>query len=223
MTKFSTEYATKNKVYFETARKEILPILPLYSENVLEVGCGTGNTLIWLKEISRCGNTYGIELFESAAAIAKGRVDHVLVADIEHAKLDYPKNYFDLIMCLDVLEHLVDPWKTLSRLVEHLKPGGTVIASIPNVRHARNLLSLLFMGKWEYKEQGLLDKTHLRFFTKKSACQLMQTDGLEITGLIYNDLKTSLKVRILNYITLNMARDFLTMQYIIASRKPFND
>ena len=83
---------------------------------------------------------------------------------MKHTTLDNPKNHFDLIMCLDVLEHLVDPWKTLSRLADHLKPGGTVIASIPNVRHARNLLSLLFMGKWEYKEQRLLDKTHLRVF-----------------------------------------------------------
>lgn len=223
MTIYPTEYAVKNKAYFVNARKDILPILPLYSENVLEVGCGTGSTLVWLREIGKCGNTYGIELFENAAEIAKERVDHVLVADIEQTKLDYPKNHFDLILSLDVLEHLVDPWKTLSCLVEHLKPGGTIIASIPNVRHIKNLLSLLFMGKWEYTEQGLLDKTHLRFFTKKSACQLMQTDGMVITGLIYNDLKKPMIIRILNYITINMAKDFLTMQYVIPSRKPYKN
>ena len=77
------DYATKPDAYFANARKEIEPLLPAHAVRVLEVGCGTGSTLRWLKETGRCDEVVGMELFESAAVVARQYVDHVIVGDAE--------------------------------------------------------------------------------------------------------------------------------------------
>lgn len=216
------DYADKAEHYFANPRTDILPLLPARCEVVLELGCGSGATLKWLKAQHHCQRTYGVELFPQAASLAAQGVDEVLQGDIEHLQLPWPAAHFDLILCLDVLEHLVDPWQVLARLMTHLKPGGRVIASIPNVRNWRALGPLLFAGRWQYAQTGILDKTHLRFFTRESALELMQSSGLQVQAMQRLPLSSPGKSRLANQLTLGLCKEFLTLQYLIAADKVVN-
>lgn len=207
--------------YFTHVRKEIEPLLPQFAERVLEVGCGTGSTLAWLKDSGRCSVAVGIEYVPEAAEVARAKVDEVFCGNAE--TIDLGERRFDLVLLLDVLEHLVDPWAFLTRLQErHLAPEALVIASIPNIRNYRILKALVFKGEFKYRESGILDRTHLRFFTRSSALELMNTSHLRVEAT--EDLTVSKKsYRRLDRWTRGLFRDFLVYQYLIASRYPRAD
>ncbi len=213
------EYITKNPQYFANARTEIAPLLPPCSDTVLELGCGSGATLKWLKANGHCKRTYGVELFKEAAALAADGVDVVINGNIETMELGVAPDFFDLILCLDVLEHLVDPWRVMQTMVHHLKPGGRIIVSIPNIRNWRALFPLLFAGRWDYAESGILDRTHLRFFTCHSARALVEGSGVRIADMQRLPLASSAKSRIANRATLGLFKEFLTLQYLISANK----
>ena len=213
------DYATKPEAYFANARKDIEPLLPAHAARVLEVGCGTGSTLRWLKETGRCDEAIGLELFDSAAVVARKFADHVTVGDAERLIGDaFEVASFDLILCLDVLEHMVDPWAFIARAERLLKPGGTLIASIPNVRHLGVLIPLAFAGRWRYQSQGILDRTHLRFFTRESALALLSTERLSVTRWLRN-LPPVSRGGLVNMLTLGLMRDLLAVQFLIAARR----
>jgi SAM-dependent methyltransferase len=212
-----TDYQQKKQDYYEGYRKDILPLLPRHSGRVLEVGCGTGNTLVYLKDNDYCDWTCGIELFPEAATIAKDRVDLFFQGNIETFDLPIEPNSLDVILCLDVLEHLVNPEAVIQKLHQYLAPNGMIVASIPNVRHYTVLIPLLFQNKWEYKESGILDKTHLKFFVKKTAIGLMESSGLKLSSMIQSiPFKKSI---IANTVTLGIFKSFLTWQYLIQVKK----
>jgi SAM-dependent methyltransferase len=94
--------------------------------------------------------------------------------------MEFPTGNFDLIIALDVLEHLIDPWSIVRRLHGILNPGGVIIASIPNVGHYSVAVPLVLRGQWNYADEGLLDRTHLRFFTRRTAVDLLTCSGLVI-------------------------------------------
>ena len=215
----ATHYIEKDEQYFANARSDILALLPQRCERVLELGCGSGATLKWLKAQGRCQYTMGVELFPQAAELAAQTVDFVQQGDIEKMALNCPESHFDLILCLDVLEHLIDPWQVLARMVCHLKPGGRLIASIPNVRNWHALAPLLFAGQWRYADSGILDRTHLRFFTRDSALQLVSGSGLQVQAMRRLPLAQAGKSRLANQLTLGLFREFLTLQYLIAADK----
>lgn len=208
-------YEFKSDDYFSAARKEILSLMPTFSDRVLEIGCGSGQTLQLIKHLKLCKYTVGIELFEQAAKNANARVDRVYQLDIEKEGAPIDLGQFDLILILDVLEHLVDPWTVLNRIKSnHLKADGKIIISLPNVRHVISTLPLLINGEFEYKERGILDKTHLRFFTRKSGEKMLEQAGLKIEKIKRTSLDWSLKSGKLNFLTLGLFSDFLTSQYI---------
>lgn len=130
---------------------------------VLDIGCACGGTLLQIKNIYPQADTSGIEFNEQAAASASLFAD-VIAADVEQTRLPYPQEHFDYIILADVLEHLKDPWQALANLRPYLKADGQILASIPNVTHFTVLRSLL-QGNWHYEAAGILDRTHLRFFT----------------------------------------------------------
>jgi 2-polyprenyl-3-methyl-5-hydroxy-6-metoxy-1,4-benzoquinol methylase len=207
-------YSEKESDYFSSARIEIIDLLPKYSDRVLEVGCGSGKTLEILKEKKYCNETVGIELFATAAEQARNRVDTVYCMDVENCVMPEGIGKFNLILLLDVLEHLVDPWVFLSRLVKgHLANNGKVIVSLPNARHF-SLLGPLLIGKFDYAERGILDKTHLRFFTKSSAENLLKNAGLHVETIKPTSLNLSLNSGKLNALTLGIFSEFLASQYI---------
>ena len=177
-------YDTKVNEYFSFVRKDIAPLLPSRSDEVLELGCGAGGTLGWLKSDGYAQHTTGMELCAEPASIARTRVDKVLEGDVNATMGQLPVEGFDLVLCLDVLEHLVDPWETVKRLYGLTRTGGTLIVSLPNIQHYKVVLPLLFKGDWRYKEEGIMDRTHLRFFSRQSATEMLVNAGFKITACI---------------------------------------
>lgn len=206
--------------YYAHVRREIEPLLPFRIGRMLEIGCGRGETAAWIRNGREISQTFGVEIDADAAVHAADKLDEVIPGNFE--ALELPAHYqdFDLILCLDVLEHLIDPWRAIQRIYEMLAPGGTLITSIPNVRYFRVVWSLVAHGRWEYENSGILDRTHLRFFTRHSAVELMRSGGLEVETVLATGLETGRKTRYLNALTLSLLRPFFEYQYLIKAQKP---
>jgi 2-polyprenyl-3-methyl-5-hydroxy-6-metoxy-1,4-benzoquinol methylase len=168
--------------YYDNERQLMLDYVPTGASRVLEVGCGSGKFGGKLKAQRDC-EVWGIEIFPRAAELAAQRLDKVLVVDVEAGKLDLPADYFDCVIYNDSLEHLRDPWQHLRNIQTHLSPGGHVIASIPNIRFYQVMNDLYFKGEWRYQNEGILDQTHLRFFTKKSIREMFEIEGYSLKRL----------------------------------------
>jgi len=159
--------------YFRHERKEIAALLDR-SGPVLDVGCGAG---IVCASLAREGvRVVGVELSPAAAAEARQRYDDVFVGPLESFS---SAERFSQVVLADVLEHMVDPWEALRHVVDDLLgPDGRVIVSLPNVRHWRVIGNLALLGRWRYVDEGILDRTHLRFFTAVEARLLLDSAGL---------------------------------------------
>jgi methionine biosynthesis protein MetW len=156
------------------------------SSAVLDVGCCTGY-LAKMLEKKKC-KVVGVEFDQNAGNIAKEFCEDVIIADIEAVgSLPYPKAYFDVIVYADILEHLRRPDLVLKKFDPYLKKNGLCIMSLPNIARIEMRLTLLF-GNFNYTEIGLLDKTHLRFFTFKTAKQLISNAGYRIKKVEYTGL-----------------------------------
>ena len=150
--------------------------------HILDVGCAQGSLLSELKDF-RTFEVLGIEPNHEWAEDARSRGYRVLEEPIESAISKLPQN-LDLIICGDVLEHLVDPKQVFRSLVTQLKTDGMILVSVPNVAHFSTRISLLF-GRFDYAEKGILDETHLRFFTKKTLMESFGDDRLTILDFAY--------------------------------------
>jgi len=151
--------------YSMNIRHDIIDMIDCKKENltVLEVGCACGATLLKIKSFNGSADLYGIELNNSAAAIAN-TFAKVTADNIESNCMSFKEGFFDYIIFADVLEHLNDPLLVLNNMKKYLKDGGKLLASIPNVMHFTVLRGLLG-GTWTYQDAGILDRTHIRFFT----------------------------------------------------------
>jgi 2-polyprenyl-3-methyl-5-hydroxy-6-metoxy-1,4-benzoquinol methylase len=167
--------------YYGNVNPDLLAKIPVTAKTVLEVGCGSARLGEAFKARSPEAKYFGIELFESAAKEAAKVIDGVACVNIEQdtAVALSLSTTFDTLVFGDVLEHLQDPWKVLKELRKYIEPGGSCIACIPNVAHW-SLLSGLLQGKWDYQDAGLLDRTHLRFFTLGSAVQMFEKAGWSV-------------------------------------------
>jgi SAM-dependent methyltransferase len=212
-------YAAKDTQYFAYARREILPLVPGRVGRVLELGCGRGDTLVMLKAERGYDWAAGIELVPDAAEIARGRLDAVYVGDIEIMDLPVPAASIDLVLCLDVLEHLRDPWAVVRRLATFMRPGAALVASIPNVRSYEVLWPLLRHGRWEYTDSGLLDRTHLRFFTRRSAIALLESAPLRVEQVEITGLPIGSRRRLFDRLTFGVFRPFFTFQHLLRAVK----
>jgi len=174
-----TDYVSK---YNDNPRTELIDLIAEPPHRVLEIGCGAGATGLALKRKFQDIEYVGVEPDEGAAKIAQSRLNKVFVSDIEKVQLNtlgLKKEYFDLIICADVLEHLYDPWKTLFTLRDYLKSGGKVLASIPNIQHV-DMINNLLNGHWTYTKYGLLDATHIRFFTLSEIIKMFSGTGYKM-------------------------------------------
>jgi SAM-dependent methyltransferase len=177
-------YADKDPAYFRHRRTEIAPLLPAGPGQplgrVLELGCGSGATMAWLRTTYGVTHATGIELVPASAAAARATFDDVIAGSVEDPAILQDMPEFDLILALDVLEHLADPAATVGRMRRLLRAGGACIVSLPNVGHYTVALPLLATGRWRYADEGILDATHLRFFDAPGARALLEDAGLAV-------------------------------------------
>ena len=166
--------------YYDSLNPHLLQILSLIvpGQRVLELGCAGGRLGAVLKERGAAHYT-GVECVAKAAEEARGRLDEVIVGNIEELDLPIEPGSVDCLVCGDVLEHLLDPWATLKKCVGYVKPGGHVVASIPNVNHVSIFTSML-NGRWDYTDSGILDRSHLRFFTIELMGDLFKRAGISV-------------------------------------------
>ena len=148
---------------------------------VLDVGCGFATTSARIEQLGN--QVTGIDESREIVAVASQRLSRVVTADLQQA--DLGDEQFDVILFADVLEHLAWPVGVLKRYLRWLAPGGSVIVSLPNVGLWSVRFAHLF-GRWEYEETGVLDRTHLRFFTRRSARWLLAQAELRPEKITYN-------------------------------------
>lgn len=203
-------------------RPDIETLIPPEAQLVLDVGCSTG-TLGAAVKAKTGAQVFGIELSEEMANEANNRIDKVFTGDaaeiIRGGVLS--GHYFDVIIFADVLEHLIDPWATLSAAATHLSPRGVIIASIPNIRHIDTIYNLAVRGLWPYRDRGIHDRTHLRFFTKQNIEDLFEQAGLSIDVIAtnYRLLEAPHKInRFARFLALPGISPFLAFQYLIRAR-----
>ena len=206
------DLSTKPAQYFSQPRPEMERFIPTTAKRILDVGCGEGILGLRLKE-RLCAEVWGVELVPSIAEVARQRLDRVFCGDIMHQLEHIRDHYFDCVIFNDVIEHLVDPYRMLVAIKQKLTQGGVVVCSIPNIRYFRNLFDFVVRGEWRYQEGGILDKTHLRFFTKKSICEMFESLGYRILRLEGINAKPSWKVGIFNIATFGYFSDTRYVQF----------
>lgn len=173
--------------YYGLTRPEVRALVPASARRVLDVGCGAGGLGGTLKDERGC-TVYGLELFPDAAEKARTRLDEVLCVDLDTVDaLPDEMGSLDALVFGDVLEHLRDPARLLRALLPSLADGGVVVMSVPNVKHWSVVLPLLVKDRWTYEDAGLLDRTHVHFFTAHEATRMLAELGLEVVELQVND------------------------------------
>jgi SAM-dependent methyltransferase len=208
-----------NNQYYHELRMPLISLARGKPRRVLELGCAAGQTLAYFKQR---GATYvaGIEISPEVAEIARQRpgVDQVLVGNIEQLELEYPAESFDLIIAGHVLEHLVDPWAVLKRLHNLLTPGGQLIGALPNIRYHSVILPLLFRGKWQYQQTGIMDWTHLRFFAHGTIDELLRSSGFRVDAIVPES--GGPRAGLINTLTLGVFQHLLSYAYNFSATKP---
>lgn len=202
--------------YYTHHRKDIISLIPPGTQKILEVGCGTGGTA---SELRKRGvqEIIGIEINEWAGEKAKTQFDRVIIGDVDEVSKDMPNAYFDLILYSDVLEHLVDPWKTLASHKRLIKSKGYILLSIPNVRHWRVLYNLVIRGRWSYRDEGgILDRSHLRFFTRYELLKMIYEVGYEPVNEGHNEFGTFISR--IDRMSAGILRGFIIWQHFILAR-----
>ena len=203
-------------------RSDVERLLPPGVHSVLDVGCSVGALGASIKA-STGAQVTGIEYSPAMAAEAEKVLDRVFVGDatavIDGTALEGMQ--FDAIIFADVLEHLPDPWLVLRRAVRLLSPGGRIIASLPNIRHLSTIYHLVVLGYWPYRDRGIHDRTHLRFFTRRNVLELFRSANLEIESVDakYRLLERPHRInRFAKYFALPGLRGFLAFQYLVTAR-----
>lgn len=197
----------------------MVDFMPKHSKTLLDVGCSEGNFAAHIKKKFQV-EAWGIELMEVHGKIAQQKLDKVLIGDCAKNVDSLPDAYFDVIYFNDVLEHLVDPYSLLKKIKHKLSPNGVIISSIPNARYHRVLKSLIVNKNWEYTMDGVLDKTHLRFFTSKSILKMYHDLGFETIEHQGINKTKSIKPYFYNLFFLYTAMDMFYMQYVTKVKLP---
>lgn len=205
--------------YYETARTELLGLLDGPAPaRVLEVGCGAGANLALLKQRWPRVRTVGIELRPDAAERARAAgVDEVLQLDVLDDACRFEPGSFDVLVLSHVLEHFAQPEQVLGKVGGWLRSGGLALVALPNVRHISVLLPLLLRGEFNYADSGILDRTHLRFYTRGSALRLVEEGGFEVLKMTPEFGGN--KSRWLNRLSLGAASDLAAYAYNLLARK----
>jgi 2-polyprenyl-3-methyl-5-hydroxy-6-metoxy-1,4-benzoquinol methylase len=221
----AADYASKPEYYYECPRSEMLAYVPSLCRSVLDVGCGTGNFGASIRTRTGC-EVWGVESNAESIRKAEQNIDKVFHGYFG-PELDLPPGYFDCIVFNDVLEHMLDPASALVLARALLSSGGCIVASIPNIRQFPTVWRLIIGGDWQYQEIGILDKTHLRFFTRLSMMRLFQGAGFEIQRIDginpfcsngYDDKALWRRYSLFSWLPINRIKDMRYQQFAIVAK-----
>ena len=211
----------KKLSYYSGDRIDMLPYISHDANRIIEIGCGQGNFAAQLLKPTR--EVWGIEPNVEAAQIAAAKLHRVFNQKIEDCIHEIPDNYFDAIIFNDVLEHLLDPWHILKIIRVKLSQNGKVIVSIPNFRYVTNLFNVLIKKDWIYEDSGILDATHVRFFTEKSIKRLFLQSNYQILKMEGICKTTSFKgfmlASLINLFSLGYHQDIFFKQYVVIAKR----
>lgn len=217
----SQDYLSKDESYYLHAREEMLNYIPTGTKYLLDVGCSNGNFGRLVKD-SLGAFVCGVEPDTKSAKNASKYLDHVINGFFDE-NINLGNQKFDCIVFNDVLEHLIDPFKAISFCKSLLTEGGVLVCSIPNIRYFEAITHLLKDKDFQYVEMGIFDKTHLRFFTKKSITRMFVEEGYKIKTIEgINSIKKwnkrgYLRFKILNKIFFNNISDMEFLQYAVVA------
>lgn len=208
----------KDMHYHSYIRSELVDMLPSVRGRFLEIGCGTGETLELLKK-KGAEYTAGVDINAESIKMATDKgLDSAVVADIEKDDLPYLEKEFDCIILADVLEHLYDPWNTLKKMTNYLADDGYLLVSLPNIKYYKIIRRLIFHDEWSYSDAGILDTTHIRFFTLGEIHRLLAFAGLK-SVVIRRNFSSSNKMKIINKLLFGRLDNFFTYQYYLLAEK----
>ncbi|MDB5454230.1 MAG: hypothetical protein JWO33_2808 [Caulobacteraceae bacterium] len=207
------------QAYFAQARPEMLAFVPADTRRLLDIGCSEGGFGALVKERLPDCEVWGVEP-SAAAAKAANRLDRVIARPIE-GLAELPTHHFDVVTMNDVLEHLPYSEPALEIVKRVLKPGGRLVLSLPNVRYFINVRDLVLHKDWAYQDFGILDRTHLRFFTQKSAVRLLVENGFAVDQVVgINPWRLGLPYRILKTLAPGFCGDMYFPQFAIVATRP---
>jgi SAM-dependent methyltransferase len=218
------ELRERRRGAYENPRPEVQELVPFGARCILDLGCSSGALGAALKQRQDC-QVVGVEIDSAYAADARGRLDRVVVADVEELLAGAEAERlgrFDCVIAADVLEHLRDPWSALRAAVTLLDDSGSAVVSVPNVRYWETFLQLGLHGTWPRRDEGIFDRSHLRWFTKGDAVSLLRDAGLEPTRvspryrLKPSDWQTERQGR---WFARTPLRPFFVFQYVLAGVK----
>jgi len=219
----------KDNDYFRHKRNEMRWFLPQVYDKVLEIGCGDG---AFIENLNPDCEVWGIEPNRIAAEVASRKSYKVLIGKYETIVSQLPDDYFNLVVCNDVIEHMDDYDAFLDSIKKKMRQNACLVGSIPNVRYYYNMKELLIKRDWKYTNEGILDRSHLRFFTKISFKRTLEQHGFliekyrGINRLKYDSYRLkSILHRIILYftlvVTLGFYYDIIFLQFGFCARKLF--
>lgn len=208
---------TQPNTYFTADRDDFAQFLSATGkfDTVLDIGCAAGSLGSQLLESGLAKTVDGIEINPSAAAKAAPCLRTVWIGSVEDLLPNTPLHAYDLVIMADSLEHLVDPWKVLRDICENCRPGTQVAVSVPNVREKNVIFPLLFQGRFQYQDAGVMDRTHLHFFTRSSLLALLSDTGWTVDRVHPNIKQKYLKW----WYPHRLLEEFITVQYFVLAHK----
>jgi 2-polyprenyl-3-methyl-5-hydroxy-6-metoxy-1,4-benzoquinol methylase len=212
----STVHKDPTSIYYNMLKSYIIQAIPDGSNVILDLGCASGQLGKELRRMHKLKELVGVELFAPAARQAAAYYDVIHEGDVEELELPYIE-YFDFVVCSDILEHLRDPWSVINKINRYMKTGGILITVVPNLRYWRILRDLVLSGNFEYADAGILDKTHLRFFTKASFLNILEDNNYKV--ILKDMVIDGPKQSIFNKFTLGLFEDFLGSQIYVKAKK----
>ncbi len=206
---------------YEGARPDVQRMVPPGARNILEFGCSNGSLAEAIKR-RQGASVLGVELLGAYASLASERLDRVVCADVEAFASEEPppEAPFDCLIAADVLEHLIDPWQTLRRAVAWLSPGATVLVSVPNVFYWPTMRRAIIARRWPRYDEGIFDRTHLRWFGPSDAHELLCGAGLSEVEVHPQYWSAGRRLAIVKALSHSPLADFLPAQLLVSGVVP---
>ncbi len=204
--------------YHTRVRDDVFALIDGPCGRLLDFGGGVGATSAALLDEGMADHAV---LFDQVAKGARPQIAEAYAIDLNDTAMLAQQlaktGPFDTILCLDILEHLYDPWAVMGVLHQAMTPGAQMIISLPNVNHYSLTMPLIFKDEWEYRDAGILDRTHIRWFTRKGAIRLAQSSGLVVAAQQTNI--SGRKWQWANRLTLRLFSRFFVLQYQMRMRR----